>query len=495
MCDWIYRILNIKSSKDSSIKPLHNCNQNENCIPMTTYVLGKEFFECHKDIEVSTFALWVEKHHAQWYRINKETIRTLSKLQWEEFLNYVDKNDWGIEERKFKAYIRNWYIEKHGVFSFSSSHRLFVVNTSKFQLLKVLYDVTEEEVVNISNVDEIGKKLPCPKSYYCNWLIEFDTNHSIIYGDIVKYIAHNGNKSVINFKIVNDKEDGGKNIKNILNAEGIHNYQELKTSNIMSSPRGESIIKRFLKYDWFDDFVEGSEQYFREQSNKNPKSQRFENYYSFNAWPQRYGSHYTHIQIGWGNRAIDANHTSTGFTTKVESGAILTISRMETGYISIFLYGAKTDTHRPIEDAIVLKSCISPKKLLKSSFKQELWNNLLAYMECTSLDGNPNKRQSIRVFKLRLLKSMVVDGKNMSSQFSRGLQKTIFYVLNIGLSGCLLFGIQRACDSSSNLDNITNRIDNLRYDIHENTKTLQNACKRDTSLIKIRTKNNVIIKE
>ena len=136
---------------------------------MTTYVLGKEFFECHKDIEVSTFALWMEKHHAQWYRINKETIKTLSKLQWEEFLNYVDKNDWGIEERKLKAYIRNWYIEKHGVFSFSSSHRLFVVNTSKFQLLKVLYDVTEEEVVNISNVDEIEKKLPCPKSYYCNW--------------------------------------------------------------------------------------------------------------------------------------------------------------------------------------------------------------------------------------------------------------------------------------------------------------------------------------
>lgn len=100
MCDWIYRILNIKSSKDSSIKPLHNCSQNKDCIPMTTYVLGKEFFECHKDIEVSTFALWVEKHHAQWYRINKETIKTLSKLQWEEFLNYVDKNDWGIEERK-----------------------------------------------------------------------------------------------------------------------------------------------------------------------------------------------------------------------------------------------------------------------------------------------------------------------------------------------------------------------------------------------------------
>ena len=67
---------------------------------MTTYVLGKEFFECHKDIEVSTFALWVEKHHAQWYRINKETIKTLSKLQWEELLNYVDKNDWGIEKRK-----------------------------------------------------------------------------------------------------------------------------------------------------------------------------------------------------------------------------------------------------------------------------------------------------------------------------------------------------------------------------------------------------------
>ena len=494
MCDWIYRILNIKSSKKSSVKPLHNCRKNEDCVPMTTYILGKEFFECHKDIGVSTFASWVKKHHAQLYRINKETIKTLSKLQWEEFLNYVDKNDWDIEERKLKSYIRNWYIEKHGVFSFYSSHRLFIVSTSNFQILKVLYDVTEEEIVNISNVDEIEKKLPYPKSYYCNWLIEIDTNNSI-YGDIVKYIAHNGNKRVINFKIVNDNEDGGKNIKTILSAEGIHNCQELKTSHIMSSQRSEAIIKRFLRYDWFDDFVEGSEQYFREQSNKNSKSQRFENYYSFNVWPQRYGSHYTHIQIGWGNRAIDANHTTAGFTTKVESGAILTISRMETGHISIFLYGAKTDTRRPIEDTIVLKSCISPKKLLKSSFKQELWNNLLAYMECTSLDGNPNKCQSIRVFKLRLLKSMVVDGKSMSSRFLSGLQKAIFYVFNIGLSGCLLFGVQRACDSSSDLDNITNRIDSLRYDIHENTKTLQNACKRDTSLIKIRTKNNVIKKE
>lgn len=116
-------------------------------------------------------------------------------------------------------------------------------------------------------------------------------------------------------------------------------------------------------------------------------------------------------------------------------------------------------------------------------------------MECTSLDGNPNKCQSIRVFKLRLLKSMVVDGKSISSQFSRDLQKAIFYILSIGLSGCLLFGVQRACDSSSDLDNITNRIDSLRYDINWNAKTLQNACKRDTSLIKIRTKNNVIIKE
>lgn len=75
------------------------------------------------------------------------------------------------------------------------------------------------------------------------------------------------------------------------------------------------------------------------------------------------------------------------------------------------------------------------------------------------------------------------------------LTENYFLRIYIGLSGCLLFGIQRACDSSSNLDNITNRIDSLRYDIHENTKTLQNACKRDTSLIKIRTKNNVIIKE
>ena len=221
---------------------------------MTTYILGKEFFEYHKDIEVSTFALWVKKHHAQWYRINKETIKTLSKLQWKDFLNYVEKKDWGKEERKLKSYIRNWYIKKHGVFSFSSSHRLFIVNTSKFQLLKVLYGVTEEEVVNISSVDEIEKKLSCPKSYYCNWLIEIDTNNSI-YGDIVKYIVHNGNKSVINFKIVNDNEDCGKNVKTILNAEGIHNCQELKTSDIMNSLRSETIKKRLLRYDWFDDLL------------------------------------------------------------------------------------------------------------------------------------------------------------------------------------------------------------------------------------------------
>ncbi len=85
--------------------------------------------------------------------------------------------------------------------------------------------------------------------------------------------------------------------------------------------------------------------------------------------------------------------------------------RDDSGFVIVSIYPANTDNRKPIESSITLDIWLDPIKLNDKSFLKKHWNDLMAYMENTSLDGNPTFLQRQRVSYLRTFKNLVVDNK------------------------------------------------------------------------------------
>ncbi|MFP5082003.1 hypothetical protein [Pedobacter sp. JCM 36344] len=111
------------------------------------------------------------------------------------------------------------------------------------------------------------------------------------------------------------------------------------------------------------------------------------------------------------------------------------------GFISVMLYPAKAENLSLKEDFIFLEQRIDPKKLLLKSTLKYHWRCFMAYMEYSSLDGNPNLIQRIRVTYLHIFKSMVTNkiwDKALYKTYSNSLFK---FIMTVGFSGFIFFAI------------------------------------------------------
>lgn len=211
----------------------------------------------------------------------------------------------------------------------------------------------------------------------------------------------------------------------------------------------------------------------------------FKNEYMLNICPgsRAGGQEKRIIEVFWGSRMYDFESQSTWKKSFNETGVTLFFYRNDTGHITISLSPAKTEFIKPIEDSIVLYRWIDPKKLNNDRFIKSLWNNFIAYMQYTSLDGKPTYYQKLRVFYLRYFKRLVIDNKSKPTKFSKSFGKLSSWVLTVGLSGTIIYFLTIATQPKTNktekyLNEVNRNLKNI-------SKKLDNSSKNSTSIKKI----------
>lgn len=200
---------------------------------------------------------------------------------------------------------------------------------------------------------------------------------------------------------------------------------------------------RLRKIKDFENFYDHCITIFTNLREQDKRAEVFQNEYMLCICPgsRAGGNEKRIIEIFWGARPYEFETNGNHFKSLKETGATLLFYRNDTGDITISLYPAKTEYRQPIENHIALYGWLDPRKLNSEDFIKSLWNDFIAYMECTSLDGKPTYLQKLRVDYLRFFKHLVIDKKWMPTKFSKFSLDILKWVLTVGFSGIILFAV------------------------------------------------------
>lgn len=408
------------------------------------YLLGKGFFVFHNDAKPKEFVKWLKEYQADWYKNNSEIIKALNKstiLEQVEVL-YGLKASNHSEYETLKLFFRKWYVQEHGVFRFSTFDRAFL-SVSDSHLLQVLYEVNDEEIIIVDDASKVETVISSPEDYKNNWFIGADSNDVVVKA-VAKCLIENCDIHLAHYKLINDDTSKNAGFIELLKAKGITNYIEPQFNSVTTIPNDVPTKLRFQRYDQFNSFAEKAENTFKHFLADTPKAKRFDDIYMLNIWNDRNHpkNYVTYVNVAFGSRPLTVSHHNKGFTSTVEEGARLCFYRMETGHVSVTLYPAKTDGRKPIEDCIILKQSIDPKVLANEKKLKNYWNNLVAYMECTSVDGAASYWQKRHVKHLRYSYHAIVDNVIQPTKRQESWNKIKDFVISVGLSGSILYLIQ-----------------------------------------------------
>lgn len=405
------------------------------------FVVGEEFVTFHSDINVKTFAKWLNEEHTQWYTDNKRGFAFLSRMSFDELVEHLYANKEDAISSLLMQYVLKWYIQEHGAFRFTQTERRFL-NLTQSHILQVLYGIPEDEVVNVIADTDIAEALNNAEDYKNNWII--GAGNTELTDKILEYLVARVNRQITHFKLISDELEGYSNIESILLGANITNFMKLAFKNITTIPNDAIMKARFKRWDRFNTFADNANEYFREELAKDEKSQRFDVRYLLSIVSNRehIKNDHRHVCVFWGSRTIEGFYQGNTFTSSVEQGAQMVFYRMEDGYVSITLYPAKTDSRRPLEDAIILDRHADPSKLLNPDKRHKLWKDFAAYMEATSLDGNPTFCQKLNIWKLRHCKYYIQENEFMPVKSMEQLKHFFEFLATVGCSGILVFLLQ-----------------------------------------------------
>ncbi|MBP9993385.1 MAG: hypothetical protein KBT67_00370 [bacterium] len=407
------------------------------------YLLGDSFYTFHYDAKPQDFATWLKKNHVEWYKSHSDFAKDLSKLNFKDFVEKVYELALPSDDKAVLLdYLRKWYVQEHGLFRFISIENVFVPLTNS-HLLQVLYDVPDAEVAVIDAPDKIQGVLTSLEDYKNNWFIGTNCTDPLTLA-IVKHLVDGADLQRVHYKLINDEKVKNKGFVDLLAKRGITNYMEPDFKNVTTIPNDKVTIDRLNRYDQFNDFAVVAEGKFKALLAESPSAKRFDDIYMLHVWndKQHPKNNVTYVNVGFGSRPLIVSHNNRGFTSTLEDGARLCFYRMETGFVTVSLYPAKTDNRKPFEDCIIIEESIDPKELTKDSVLQELWKCLISYMECTSVDGNPSIWQKRNVKRLRYKRHTVVENVFQETKRSVFWNKVKMFVLTVGFSGVIVFGLQ-----------------------------------------------------
>jgi len=191
----------------------------------------------------------------------------------------------------------------------------------------------------------------------------------------------------------------------------------------------------------FDEFFTTAVTTFTEFRDNDRHAEKFQNIYMLNICPgsRAGGTNNRIVEVFWGNRPFETITQGRSWKALTEFGATLLYERDDNGFVIISIYPAYTDSRKQLESIITLEIWLDPIKLKDKSFLKKNWNDLMAYMECTSLDGNPTFFQRQRISYLRTFKNLVIDNKWIPTRFSVFTKEVLKYVLTVGLSGFIIY--------------------------------------------------------
>lgn len=160
------------------------------------------------------------------------------------------------------------------------------------------------------------------------------------------------------------------------------------------------------------------------------------------------------VEFFWGKRIFDKNESlNAGGRSSVhflaETGATMHFFKNDDGYVSIRMFPAHTDQLHPTEDCIFFEKSLNPSCLLQKNFQKRCWSAFMAYMEVTSLDGNPTLWQKLKVWYYRNFKYVIEDNKELQLRYVSFLKKVGTWVLTIGCSGLVIFLLQLCFSKNS----------------------------------------------
>lgn len=190
----------------------------------------------------------------------------------------------------------------------------------------------------------------------------------------------------------------------------------------------------------FDEFYGTAVATFTRFRDNDPRAEKFERIYMLSICPgsRAGGTNNRVVEVFWGSRPFETITLGRTWTALTEFGATLLFERDDSGFVIISIYPANTDNRKPIESSISLKLWVDPIKLKDEDYLKRLWNDFMAYMEYTSLDGNPTTLQRLRISYLRNFKHLVIDNKWTPTKFSVSISRIRDLVVAACFSGAVL---------------------------------------------------------
>ncbi|MBL7818608.1 MAG: hypothetical protein JNL70_26650 [Saprospiraceae bacterium] len=190
----------------------------------------------------------------------------------------------------------------------------------------------------------------------------------------------------------------------------------------------------------FKEFYNTAKPTYYSFRDSDPNAEKFERIYMLSVCPgsRGGGNNDRVVEIFWGKRPFETIMLGNSWKALTEYGATLLFECDDSGFVMISIYPAGTENKKPIESSISLRLWIDPIKLKDKSFLKKQWSDFMAYMECTSLDGNPTLWQRLRISYLRYFKHMVIENKWTPTKFSTLIEGVLKLVLSACLSGAVL---------------------------------------------------------
>lgn len=210
-----------------------------------------------------------------------------------------------------------------------------------------------------------------------------------------------------------------------------------------------SIRKR--EFEQFCEFM--AERWFNRCADRDERHAYFAAAYSFYiiAGGRMAGNDRRQFDVCYGSRpvdrVVDAAPSESGLPVSrvrfvVETGAALSYQITERGSVLCMLSPARSEGLRPKETALILQQYRSPRSLQAPSVTESHWRSLMAYFECTALDGDPQWTDYLRVWWLRSTRPLIIDGIAQTPKILSVLRQIVVWSLTVGLSGAILFALQ-----------------------------------------------------
>ena len=208
--------------------------------------------------------------------------------------------------------------------------------------------------------------------------------------------------------------------------------------------------RRMLKYDMFQEFFNEAENRFSEYFERDYGTSPSINV-TIRPGGRKGGKDKRLIEIFFGlvpyedieyeDRGLAKDASFEGPRRLFESGPCLVYQRADTGDVYCILQPANSDESKVEEDMVLLDIVRKPCKL--NALSNSHWRDLLAYNECTSINGSPSCLQRLRCAYLLNFRNYGKNGKLQPAKVPKWIGQLLVITSSFALGGLITTTIEK----------------------------------------------------